>query len=365
MKIGILTQPLRYNYGGILQNYALQQILIKSGHEVITIDQKERVFVKNNIVMVLSVIKTIILKLLGRGQNRKYPETKRSEKIKARKILEFTDSKIYHTPTIKSSRNIINYINRGEFDAVVVGSDQVWRPGYNQDILLNFLNGLEKKSIKRLAYAASFGVDVWELSSKETKEAKRLIHLFDFVGVREKSGLVLCEKYLDYNKAQLVLDPTLLLEKQDYEMLLDKVQGNNDKYLLSYILNKTPISDAIINKVAKSNHMSIKSVAHGRDMYPSIEDWLSGFMNASFVVCDSFHAVAFSIIFNKDFLVLGNKGRGLSRFYSILSIFNLEDRLIVDADKIVSYKRIDWETVNSTRRILKEKSIKMLKQSLS
>ena len=189
--------------------------------------------------------------------------------------------------------------------------------------------------------------------------------MFDFVGVREKSGLVLCEKYLDYNKAQLVLDPTLLLEKQDYEMLLDKVQGNNDKYLLSYILNKTPISDAIINKVAKSNHMSIKSVAHGRDMYPSIEDWLSGFMNASFVVCDSFHAVAFSIIFNKDFLVLGNKGRGLSRFYSILSIFNLEDRLIVDADKIVSYKRIDWETVNSTRRILKEKSIKMLKQSLS
>ncbi len=367
MKIGILTQPLRYNYGGILQNYALQKVLIDMGNDVITIDQKEQIYLKYHFVRVLSAIKTLLFKLLGRGQNRKYPETRWSEAKKGRSIQVFTDSRVHHTPTIKSSRKIKRYIKSEGFAAIVVGSDQVWRPRFNQDILLNFLDGLEDVSLKRIAYAVSFGVDEWEFNKQQTEEAKRLINLFDFVGVREASGILLCKEYLKYENAQLVLDPTLLLERIDYEKLIETKYNNNDndKYLLTYILNKTTLSNKTIENVAKTKGLSVKSVAHGTGVYPSIETWLYGFMNASYVVCDSFHAVAFSIIFNKDFVVLGNKGRGMTRITNILSIFDLSDRLVTDINQTLPSSHIDWDAVNNTRKSLNNHSRCMLNKALS
>ena len=365
MKIGILTQPLKYNYGGVLQNYALQKVLIDMGHDVITIDQKERIYLKYHFVKALSAIKTLLFKLLGRGQNRKYPETKRSEAKKGRSILDFTDNNIYHTTTFKSSNKIRRYIMTRKFDAIVVGSDQVWRPRFNQDVLLNYLDGLEDISLRRIAYAVSFGVDEWEYNKQQTREAKPLIHLFDFVGVREASGIILCKEFLEYDNAQLVLDPTLLLEREDYEKLIEMKYNNIEKFLLTYILNKTTLSCKTIENVATTRGLSVKSVAHGTGLYPSIETWLSGFMNASFVVCDSFHAVAFSIIFNKEFVVLGNKGRGLTRIANILSLFNLSDRLITDINQTLPSTRIDWDVVNSIKKSMSIKSTSLLKRALS
>ena len=102
-------------------------------------------------------------------------------------------------------------MTEGEYDAFIVGSDQVWRPSYNQHLEQAFLNFTENwKNVKRIAYAASFGVDNWEFTKKQTKECKRLVQKFDFVSVREDTAVNLCKEHLGI-EATHVLDPTLLL----------------------------------------------------------------------------------------------------------------------------------------------------------
>ena len=374
MKIGILTLPLHTNYGGILQAYALQTVLERMGHEVVVFD---RILPEPSLPLwkcPFVYSKRLVNKLLGRKDDIVFLEQYVS---KIKPIIQQNTNKfikIYiHRISFKTFAKIPN---ANTFNAIIVGSDQVWRPIYFGEDHVDdaFLAFARSWNIKRIAYAASFGVDKWEYSPLQTETCKSLLHNFDAVSVREESGVKLCRECLEC-KAQLVLDPTMLLDKSDYVKIIKtsnipKSKGN----LLVYILDETPDKTALIKNIADkynlkpfrvgSNTENIHAPLKDR-IQPPVEEWLRGFYDAEFVVTDSFHACVFAILFEKQFVVIGNKKRGMSRFQTLLSMLGLEDRLIDDNINIDSLSYINYDVIVNKLSRLKEISISFLKTSLT
>lgn len=381
MKIGILTQPLHSNYGGLLQNYALQTILKRMGHEVITLEEKEQE--TTPLGMFLSIVKTFILKLFGKRKNIKVSfsqimvvkKANQKKKYISRHTRKFIANYLTVSPKMPSVMATRMYVIKNKYEGLVVGSDQVWRPLYNERISRSFFDFAEGLKIKRVAYAASFGVDYWEYTPKQTDVCRKLVQQFDAVSVREESAIELCREYLGVEACHL-LDPTMLLEKEDYikvvkEQNEHKSKGNLFYYILDYEMSKKQIIDEVASIKGLTPFTSMPNACGNADnwdacTFPPVTQWLRGFMDAEFVVCDSFHGAVFSIIFNKPFIVIGNANRGLSRFYSLLKTYNLENRLLTDTfDLSIVNQPIDWKEVNTRRSVLKGDSISFLKSKLS
>ena len=343
MNIAIITQPLETNYGGLLQNFALQKVLYALGHESITFDQLEIV------PPLLTRLKISIRSLITpEDKFQKFVRKNINSTYKARNISDFSRFEKKYKP-----------------DAYIVGSDQVWRPKYNRlldSCFLTFSN-----SQKKIAYAASFGTDEWEYSVQETQRYTKYISKFVAVGVREKSAVYLCRKYFNI-EARQVLDPTLLLRAKDYDSILD-TKELSQKYLFTYILDSTEQTRNFVYDFCHIN--SYIEIAGLRDMNGNlserlaVEDWLGYLKNASFVICDSFHGTVFSILMHRPFLVLQNSNRGNTRLTSILQSLGLDDRLIFNVFDINNIPNINWEEVDSKLDKMREESIEFLKNALS
>lgn len=378
MKIGIVTLPFNWNYGGILQTFALQKALEELGHESLTIN-------RNTVLMpakmkVLSFIRRSLLKLVFRKKVvvRTWPNQQEEKTI--RKHTDRFIRENVKTTQLFASESDFKTIGQYNFDAFVVGSDQVWRPKYSPSLKNHFLGFLpENSKAKRIAYAASFGVDHWEYDEKNTDICAALAKKFDAVSVREDSAVDLCSQYLGVN-AELVLDPTLLLPKEKYIELVEKDKiGKMPGTLFNYVLDLTPEKESFIEKAAaRLDCKSFSSTAKGqfRDLgskkiddciFPPVTQWIRSFMDAEFVITDSFHGTAFSIIFNKPFISIGNRKRGINRFTSLLNIVGLQSRLIYDINeealKILD-QPIDFDAVNKILQQKKSESITFLKKVL-
>ncbi|WP_323931226.1 polysaccharide pyruvyl transferase family protein [Aeromonas caviae] len=351
MKIAILTQPLHNNYGGLLQAFALQHYLKAQGHDVLTVDFSSdptpRFF------GIKTVVGNILRKYVLRRQIKSIlPITAEQKRVIGQHTNCFTAEHIRTTQMIHSVEEFA-YIKQYQFDAYVVGSDQVWRPAYSPGMSAFFLSFLgENDTAKRIAYAASFGVDHCdEFSSEQLVEYGKLLKRFDAVGVREDSAVELCHKNFGVD-AQHVIDPTLLLDKEVYCKLVeqDRIPRNNGNMMV-YVLDKAPEKQEIIQLVANERGLMPFTVMPGDSgVYPPVTQWLRGFMDAEYVVTDSFHGVAFSIIFNKPFIAIGNRDRGLARFTSILKLFGLESRLVFSKDDVsidIINDAIDFAKVNA------------------
>lgn len=383
MKIGILTQPLRANYGGLLQNYALQQTLLRLGHTPITLDQKMRELPRWHIL--LGRLKGWVVYIIDPQRNKKpqyYLSQEEDKKIR-KYCIYFIEKYISHTEPCSGSLYFLNLSQVNNLEGFVVGSDQCWRPCYNMyiaDMFLGFCKDLKVK--KRIAYAVSFGSDNWEFSKDQTEVCLQLAKLFDLITVREDSGIGLCKDYLGVD-AKHVLDPTMLLCREDYIALIkENHEPVSDGKLFNYILDPTDALTLFVRKIStetgyksfqvlpkcNEDHRKRKDVKHRIEdcVYPSPITWLRAFMDAEMTIVDSFHGTVFSIIFNKPFWVIGNKKRGLSRFYSILHMFNLEDRMLSEnqLNQINYMKPIDWDNVNRILKIKKLESLAILKNSL-
>lgn len=377
MRIGILTLPLHTNYGGILQAYALQTILEKMGHQVVVFNKK----IKYSLplwILPLSFTKRIIKKyIIGRKDTRIFAELyqKRDFPIIAQHTQYFINQYI-NTYKVDS----FSTLKEADFDALVVGSDQVWRFKYfvsmfGEGIENAFLLFAKDWRTRKIAYAASFGVDIWKLSKKQTRECKELIKKFDFISVREDSAVDLCKRYLGVDNVEHVLDPTLLLKKEDYIDLVlqgnEPVSGGN---LFYYLLDKDEQKMSAVEKTAQFLNLNPFTVMpidnRSRNIedrvYPTVTKWLRGFMDAKFVVTDSFHGVVFSILFNIPFVVISNETRGSARFLSVLKMFSLENRLINNSDDLnkIFSSPINWDFVNNIHEQLKEKSYNLLNSNL-
>lgn len=373
MKIGILTLPLNTNYGGILQAFALQTVLERMGHEIIILDKspyKHLPLWK----MPITYSKRIIKKYIFRKKIRIFYEYwyNKSYPIISQYTQRFIEDYIY-----RKEINNLSKLEKDSLDVIIVGSDQIWRKLYYpkiEDAFLEFTKSWHK--VKRIAYAASFGTEKWTYSIIQTHKCKALIQKFNAVSVREDSGLKLCKKYFNTN-AEHVLDPTMLLDKNDYIHIIEKQKiGQSQGNLLCYILDANSKTNFLIKKIATEKNLipfyvnakvDDQFAPTNKRIQPPIEKWLKGFQDADFIITDSFHACVFSIIFNKPFVVYGNPERGISRLKSFLKLFNIEQQLIFDVEKI-SKEQINFKItpeIQNKLKILREKSFKFLSNALN
>lgn len=331
MRIGILTLPPSINYGGILQAYALQTVLTRMGHEAKVIDVEKKRPVYPLWRRVAQQAKAWVnLHMFGR-----YTDKLEDYDVMCAEMFRFVDK---HIPKARYAG--YPAIGENDFDAFVVGSDQVWRPVYVDGDIANMYLDFAKdwKHVRRVAYAASFGVGQWEYTTGETARCAALAKLFDAISVREAGAVELCRQHFGV-EAVHVADPTMLLSADDYSRMIDSAGTHAPAgELACYILDRTPEKQKVIDDYAGktgltpyycSTDFSNRRLPPSQRAQPSVEQWLRNIRDARYVITDSFHGTVFSIIFGRPFTVLGNSFRGMPRLRSLLATFRLEDRVWV------------------------------------
>lgn len=336
MKIAILTLPIGPNYGGILQAWAMQQVLKRMGHQPVTIDRQAnaRGFLYESVRLAYR------LAMKSTGKRKEPVLIDRHTSLVTTNMRKFIQERIVMSQPLRSTEALRQHFLSEGYEAILVGSDQTWRPQYSPNIYNYFLDFLVDQKVRKIAYASSFGVDAWEFSPQQTSKCSALAKKFDLVSVRESSGIELCRKYLDVGACS-ALDPTLLLDADDYLPLLTKeINSSGSNGVYTYFLDPSVEKERLAERVAAELGVRVLTHLASADRHnksdhkdrayvlPSVEEWLSGFMKARFVVTDSFHGMVFSIIFNKPFVVLRNMDRGNARFMSLLSSLNLTHRLV-------------------------------------
>ncbi len=309
MKIGILTLHYSHNYGAVLQCFALCKTLKNMGLCPMLIDRQ-----LNRKTSKLSFLQKLLHFF------RPYP------------FFEF--KKKYLKPITREINNDIDMLTlASEFDAVIVGSDQVWRKEYT-DVGYNYFLDFVDDKTKKIAYAASFGKDNWQYDEDWTSSIKKLLIRFSNISVREFSGIQICQKDLDCKNVEFVLDPTLLLDAQEYKSCFS-VKNNNKDVIASYILDNTDSSNLLKKLVSKETNLLVldllENSSKGKRVFKkkiTVNQWINSIANSKLILTDSYHGMLFSIIFNKQFIVLSNNNRGKDRFTSILKLIGLENRIL-------------------------------------
>lgn len=359
MKIALLNLPFDANYGGNLQRYALISVLNRFGHDTVHLNivcHNELPWYKKT----LSYSKRFLFILLGKDTVPVFYEHKKEIAAleRNRSALLFYDKYIPHTSEIVN-KSQLSQVKNMHFDAYLVGSDQVWRKSMTNQIgirnyFFKFIDGLK---VKKIAYSVSLGIAQNELSDKEVKDLSKLYQQFTSVSVRERSALILLQSYHWNNpKAEHVLDPTFLLLKSDYIQLINKeFTIQNEKKMFCYILDKTDETDAIVNEISRQKQMLPYYINYNElGGLDSIEQWLRNFMDAEFIVTDSYHGTVFSLIFNKPFRTIENARRGNARLESLFCTLG------ISADMTI----FDWTNINYKIEQERRKSLDFLKRSL-
>lgn len=342
MKIGVVTF-FGANYGALLQCYALQQTLKSLGHNVKVINR-------------------------GWGKYALPPSLKHKVKniIFPNKFEQFKKKHITFTPLIKNDKELLE-LNK-QFDAIIVGSDQVWNADCIKDMGKFYYLDWVNPSVKKYAYAVSFGKDTFDTTPSNIETISALLKSYQKISVRENSGMNICQNILNVN-ATHVLDPTLLLSSDHYNQLIG-TSKTKEKYICKYFLDNSENKTSIVNKIASELHLNIadnypqtinkyKGWVSSQYRYPSVIEWLANIRNSEYVITDSFHGTIFSLIFQKRFICINNKKRGSTRFQSLLGELDLLHRLIevedskfIEKIKDILESPINYETVN---RVITEK----------
>ena len=376
MRVAIITLPLHTNYGGILQAYALKKNIEALGHSAEVIDRRCKMMLPPVWKRPLIYIKRGFLNLKSPGRG---PEIFRERRIM--KELPFVSAELSGFVTDKVAPRLVNDytdIKLGEYDAYVVGSDQVWRPKYFGRIEDAFLDFASRWNVRRVAYAASFGTDHLEYSYQQLEKCSALLARFDAVSVRETSGVIVCDEWLGREDVAHVLDPVMLLSADQYRILAEETPARPARgKVLSYILDADSAKRFVLARVKTwlgiEHHEAYvadrdRSIPLERRVVPPVSQWLSCFDDAEFVVTDSFHGCVLAILFHKPFIALANVGRGMSRIQSLLESLGLDDRIVqgIDPEDDGEYylSGIDWDNVDARLEELKLRSTEFLRKAL-
>lgn len=376
MRVAIITLPLHTNYGGLLQAYALKTVLESQGHSATVIDLMDKMPAPKGLKAPFVYAGRIFKKLLKGNSG---PEVFR-EKRYARELPILSSNTGPFVQKHLCPRLVKSYadIKSDEYDAFVVGSDQVWRPRYFHPIEDAFLSFTKDWDVRRVAYAASFGTDQLEYEYMQLESCAKLLEKFDGVSVREDSAVKHCEEWFDCDRAVHVLDPVMLLRSDIYRTMTSQVQAHPAKgRVLTYILDSSREKDYVIDFVRRVSGMdtydvSVRPYINDRPIeervVPPLEQWLAAFVDADFVVTDSFHGCLLSILMHKRFIAVGNSRRGMARLRSLLDMFGLDMRLVhgIDPEDDGEFflSDIDWDKVELILKDKRNESLAFLLETL-
>lgn len=342
-----------------MQNYALQQVLIRLGHTPVTLrfpteyqGKSEKEIWKDYFIRVIKYCAKFVLRRKCR-----FPQNRHQWRKQTSAKEMFIREKINVTDFISQLDDSV--IDKYELNCLVVGSDQVWRPVYVKNLIGNYFCGFLKTEIKKISYAASFGTDKWEYSDNEEKETRKLIRKFKGVSVREKSAVELCKDHFGI-KASWVLDPTMLLLDSDYSELCKDIPHRNESYVLTYFLD----SNHVKHEYAKiqAQKLGCKTISVSKN--DSVENWLSLFRDADYIVTDSFHGTAFSVIYNRQFTCFYNEKRGNSRIYNFKYLLEDSAKGTTFLGQNILECASNKDRVNYIIEKMREDSINFLRQNL-
>ena len=361
MKIGIITFHYALNVGAVLQAYALQSVLKSIGHEVEFIDYRPR-----RRYPLRSFAATSLGTTLNRWKDLYYGTKYRHDKDYSR-ILQISSTRYKSIETLR--KNIPRY------DLYIAGSDQIWnfRCKFPEAYFLTFL----PNDIHRIAYAASMGQ--CHIPMQFHKRIHDALQYFEAIGVRENSGKEFITKVIGMNKVVTqVLDPTFLVNSSVYKGIMEPI-NTPTYYICSYILSPIePAHSYIINTIYSHfrgcRFINLRNPDSGERL-PMAENiivtpyqWISYIRNSRFVICASFHAVVFSLLFHRPFIVLTPSSMAESganeRIASLLTPLGLMYRCFssYDATRLATiiHERIDWQTIDRKIASQKEKSLQFL-----
>lgn len=350
MKVGILTFFNVLNYGAVLQAYALQKVLSDMGHEVFLVNFQPKTLVQPYYRVRVRSLWRASYRARVMRRLRLFPS-----------FREF-DRKFLHVGTKYATLKSL-YENPPKADAYIVGSDQVWNFEFTESdkqfYFIPFLSG----SAKKIAYAASCGGNYSFLKDNSTKA---LLQKFDNIAVREKSLGLELEKH-GFN-SEVVVDPTLLLNdysdfitentKGDYILVYNVSDNQRFRDQLSYLKKITDLP--VINIGANNFSMADQNL---RGTSP--QEWVNLFYNARYVYTNSFHGVAFSVQFRKNFLYIPNRQPSDSRILDFLSKIGLSTAVINDYENIDNIAKSDRPLApNEHFELMRQSSLKFLTDSL-
>lgn len=338
MKIDIVTLHRAQNYGSVLQTFALQKQIEELGHQASILDYYPERYtnkgllkrLKNKSSRFKNPLVLLIAKLLI------YPSY-------LKKGIQF--NKFMHYLNLEKPSFATNEEGMGRFsdaDAYCAGSDQIWNSHWNEGVEKALFLDFVPKGKLCFSYAASIGLS--NIPANEIDETKLLLDKFEFLSLREDKGVELV-KGLGRTDAVQCLDPTLLMSKEEWSQYADD-SYNGKEYVLTYNLHHDPEIDKCAKAIASKFHLQIRNISynwhdivrHGHlDWCPTVEGFLGLIKNAKYVVADSFHATAFSIIFEKPFVVITPEVAS-SRLSSLLKMLGLDDHNI---NKFTSLKVIE------------------------
>lgn len=363
MKIGILTFHCAHNYGAVLQCYGLQEYLKSLGHEVYVIDYRpsyitsHRDYVRFNPRFLL----TKNIKLLPKVF---WTQLKLS-KYRNRRWNKFNDfiTKYLNLYQIKGSN-----FDGHEFDLCIVGSDQVWNSRITGGKFEPLYFGVNFKC-PVISYAASTIVN--NFSDKEKNELSELLKNFSAASVREKK---LSQQIKEFSGCEpvVVVDPTILAGKEAFISLANsKREEVKEKYILSYTIHEDPSLHAFAEKIAKAEGLQIIEIASTYTLHRyktklydvSIPEFITLFRNAEYVITNSFHGTAFSLLFQKKFYTIRQNNEVDDRVESMLRQINLLDRFVQSNYDGVQSK-IDYTSVEKNIWNYRQSSIAFITKEL-
>ena len=365
MRIGVLTYFKNANYGAMLQAYALWSFLAARNHEVTFLDYDFGLSYQ------IPVWRCFISRSL------KGVKGKLKHKVRA-PITQF--SKCFQVSRFLPDHAALAD-ECSKYDAIVVGSDQVWNPTWvipRHDINAVFL-GVVPDGIRKIAYAPSFGVTAWPTESGE--EVTKCLKRFEAISVRENVGAIIVERLVG-RRPVVVLDPTLLLETLAYKAILEEGSAVHDEYIFRYFLDEwsdgadefsaceacrsiTGIKIVIDDRVPVRGVLGIPCRLLGVKAKVQVPVWLSRLANSSFVLTNSYHGTIFSIIFHRPFVSLLLPGFSMNeRIVTLLTNLGLESRMCNAYDKEaitrVALAPIDWSAIEERLHDLRSASMQFI-----
>lgn len=345
MKIALLTYFAADNYGAVLQAYATIKALELQGHEVTLVNyiipEPPRSWLKNLLL---------------------YPKHLKLERFR-RKWFKRLTRPYYSTAELQQ--------DPPKADCYMIGSDQTWNPFISREMTRGFFLDFGDDKVLRTTYAASFGMSEWEDSKWMTAEdAMQLLSRFNFISIRETSGVTLLHDKFGVKDVTQVLDPALLFPcfgeltgalTQGDELILYKLVNSANYYEHARQLGR--LLDCPLRSIG-----SIRRIKGVRCAYPeSLEGWMRRLASARYVITDSFHGTVVSLLYGRQFIICVGNPKRITRIHSLLAQLGLENRILLDTDPVEKMEErlrtpIDYEIVHLRLQTLRAESFEYIKR---
>ena len=368
-KIGIAAVTYKDNFGSALQTYATQYTLEKLGYDARIFEIKSvhrGIKIKKLLYYAGRLFDSVEAKYLFanlKSRSRKQVSVSSDQfandmKVRHQTYSDFNKRWNKMLPTVKGWRGLSKQAS--EMDAVIVGSDQLWRP--SNIVGCYYTLEFVPDDIKKISFSTSFGVP--ELPSRLHKHAKKFLSRIEYISVREDSGAEIVKKESGRD-ATVVCDPTMMLTAEEWMHIQEEKPFAEGKYILMYLMGDNPEQREFVKALGKATGCRIIGLLHGATYISYDEDvvdekpynvgpseFVNLIRNALYVCTDSFHCCVFSILNSTKFFAFrrwpdGSKFSANDRLYTLLKFTGLESRMLMgteDIDKCID-DQIDFKDV--------------------